>query len=316
MRLRFTWAAAFVLAAPACFETKLIQIEASAGASSLGGATGAGGSAGEQTGDGGNLADAGAGDSPNSAGGKSSQGGKSNGGASARGGAANGGATARGGATATHGGASARGGAPATSGGAPAGITWLTFDGSHAYETDSPNKEFGINGVLYGYGDTCASLDWIAETRCFSGRLCEPGPAAEYWGIAIGFDFNNTGDDGSPPNNKMLWNPEKAGVRGIAWEISGRAPALQLWVLNMAPEWGGLCPTDSCDIAGPPDGDPAIALSSQLLFADMEKDNWGGTGEFYEYDPAAVHALQFKIPAVIARAQEFSFCIDRLGFIR
>jgi hypothetical protein len=48
----------------------------------------------------------------------------------------------------------------------------------------------------------------------------------------------------------------------------------------------------------------------------MVKDYWGGAGVNYRFDPAAVHALQFKLPAINVGGVSFSFCIDALGVVR
>ncbi|HEY4160110.1 MAG TPA: hypothetical protein VGM29_18485 [Polyangiaceae bacterium] len=48
----------------------------------------------------------------------------------------------------------------------------------------------------------------------------------------------------------------------------------------------------------------------------MQKDYWGGTGTAYTFDPAKVHALQFRLPAINVPRASFDFCIDALGVIR
>jgi hypothetical protein len=231
-------------------------------------------------------------------------------------------ATANGGALSGNGGAKASGGAsfgggPTGAGGlATSGVNWLTFENSRAPSSAAPNSDFGVDGVLYGYTDGCSSLTWDEETRCATGVLCDPGPTFSNWGAGVGFDFRNTGDEGTPPNTKRTWNPTEFGVRGVAWEITGVAPALQLWVLNMDPSYSGECSSTTCDIAGPPDGNPTPPLVGQLLFNNMRKDDWGGSGIVYSFDPAAVHALQFKLPAVIAGPATFAFCVKRVGLVK
>jgi len=136
------------------------------------------------------------------------------------------------------------------------------------------------------------------------------------WGIAIGFDFRNTGAAGTPSNTKLIWNPNDFAALGVAWRVRGKAPQLQVWVLNMASDWHGQCNVMSCEISGPPDGVAPAALNGELHFDSMIKDYWGGSGTPYTFDPAAVHALQFKIAAVQVGAVEFDFCIDALGIVR
>lgn len=312
-----------------CFETKLIPAESSAGgeggalvggeggvsdsAGSAGvgeaGAAAAGGSAsgGEPSAGSGGLATGGA---SNGKGGNVASGGVTTGGKSASGGAsATGGVTASGGA--------ATGGVVAASGGSGglSKVDWLTFDGSDAPSSLGVNGALGINGVLREYVDSCATLTWNAATRCATGTLCEPANGAN-WGVAVGFDFKNTGPGGTPPDTTQLWNPNDVGALGVAWEITGTAPSFQVWVLNMDSIWRGQCSSATCEIAGPPDGVWSPPLAGQLLFANMQKDDWGGSGVRYEYDPAQVHALQFKLPAIIAGATSFSFCIKRVGIVR
>ncbi|HYP88641.1 MAG TPA: hypothetical protein VEQ59_10815, partial [Polyangiaceae bacterium] len=111
-------------------------------------------------------------------------------------------------------------------------------------------------------------------------------------------------------------DPDDVGALGVSWQVTGSAPGLQLWVLNMDPSWHGQCDVMSCEIAGPPDGVEVARSNGELLFADMVKDYWGGAGEAYRYDPAAVHALQLKLPAIRVHAAEFAFCIEALGIVR
>ena len=213
-------------------------------------------------------------------------------------------------------GAAGQAGEPTTGGTATSAVTWLTLIESQAPSTEPSNAALGIDGALYAYADDCASLHWDPATRCASGRLCTAGANFENWGIAVGFDFHATGPQDSPPNSKLLWDPEEAGVRGVTWRVTGNAPGMQLWVLNMAPEFQGQCAEQTCEIAGPPDGAATPSLQGSLLFDNMVKDYWGGQGEAYSYDPAAVFALQFKLPAINVGSASFDFCIDALGVIR
>jgi hypothetical protein len=209
------------------------------------------------------------------------------------------------------------GGSAGSSGGTPARVTWLTLDGNRAPSSSTVNAELGIEGSFYAYADDCTlpSLSWDASTRCVSGMLCDAGPQFEYWGVAVGFDFHNTGSSGDPPDTKLLWDPRDMAAKGVAWEVSGLAPGLQVWVLNMDPKFGGQCSAETCEIPGPPDGTASAAAQGELLFSNMQKDYWG-SGVSYDYDPALVHALQFKLPAINVGAVPFSFCIDGLGVIR
>lgn len=268
----------------ACFDTKLIPAEASADG-------GAPPSAGKTFTD--------AGEAPSQAGAETA--GSSHGGSA--------GAAAAG---SPSGGSS---GSPA--GGAASRITWLELQGSEAPESQPPNGELHIAGQFYGYDDGCAELHWDEASRCATGRLCD-SLGGQNWGIAVGFDFHNTGEQGAPPNTKLTWDPRDVGALGVAFKIGGeaRAPGLQLWILNMDPTWAGECSAMTCEIAGPPDGRRQVPLEGELLFSKMDKDNWGGGGLPYEFDPAAVHALQFKLPAIEVGPASFSFCVEALGIIR
>lgn len=270
--------------AGACFDTKLIPEEAS--------------------GDGGALPTAGkaftdAGEAPNPAG------------------AENGGSSRGGAAGAPTAGSPSAGSAGNSAGGGGSRVTWLELQGSEAPNSLPPNGDLHIAGQFYAYADSCAELHWDAASRCATGQLCE-SRGGENWGIAVGFDFNNTGEQGEPPNTKLTWDPREVGALGVAYEIGGqeRAPGLQLWVLNMDRLWDGECSAMTCEIAGPPDGRRLVPLKGELLFSNMDKDNWGGSGVPYDFDPAAVHALQFKLPAIEVGATSFSFCVDALGIIR
>ena len=322
MRLRFYLAPllALISAPTACYETKLIDdLSLAGGAGAIDSAAGEAGSLGTAPSDAGAVGpgDAGAfgtagepatpgaageagtarGGNPNNeagadAGGQSNGGNGGSGGRAANGGrAASGGTTAGGennaGGTATGGGTGGNGasGAGGTGGSTPLpGVTWLSFENSAAPSTLPPNDEFAINGELYAYADDCAELNWDPITRCASGVLCEAGPNFQNWGIAVGFYFNTTGATGTPPNRKITWDPSEIGVESIAWRISGTAPSLQLWVLNMDPAFGGECAEDSCEIIGAPDGTSTAALTGQLSFSRLHKDDWND-GIDYTFDP-------------------------------
>ncbi len=207
-------------------------------------------------------------------------------------------------------------GVPPATGQLVSGTNWLSFDGDWADASAFPNGDLNISGSMYAFGDDCATLNWDPVSRCVSGELCDPGPDFANWGISVGFDFHNTGEEGSPPNAKKTWDAAAAGAVGVAWTISGSAPSLQAWITNMAPSHGGVCTVDACDISGPPDGDPAASTSGELYFSSLRKDDWGGSGTDYTFDPAAILALQFKLPAVKAGATSYSFCVDAVGIIR
>jgi hypothetical protein len=237
-----------------------------------------------------------------------------------------GGTTGGGGGTFPTGGSSGKGGAGGTFGGSPTGgsagtpgtgIQWLSLDGSWADPATEPNAALQVSGAFYAFGDTCAQVYYDTATRCVSGMLCSPGPTFANWGAAVGFDFHTTGAEGSPPNLKTPWNASNVGALGIAWQISGSAPGLQVWITNMDPIWNGMCTADDCGINGPPDGKASTILGVQdtLNFGSMVKDNWGGSGTFYTFNRANVLAIQFKLAAVISGPTPFSFCIDRLGVI-
>ena len=271
LRLRLASPCAAVLSAAllgACYDTPLIPAEplaaggsaGRAGDMNLGGTSAAGSGA----------ANAGAG-SPMNAGGASGVGGSGHGAGTA-------GTT---GSAGTMGAAGTTG--QAGSSGAPS-VTWLELSGSTAPASFASNAALGINGSFYAYADGCSTLTWDESTRCASGMLCDPAKSLDNWGMAVGFDFHNTGVDGTPPNTKLIWNPNEHGALGVAWRIRNNAPKLQVWVLNMAPSWQGQCSAMTCEIAGPPDGVAPAALSGELLFGHMIKDNWGGSGVQYTFD--------------------------------
>jgi hypothetical protein len=256
-------------------------------------------------------------------GGQISNGGTGTGGASS--------IVANGGAGGTLGGTSSikpsmTGGTPATGGNNPTGgtssqstvesVVWLTFEGAEANAATLPNGSLGINGVVYAYSDSCASVSFNPLTRCVSGTLCDVGSSFQNWGVAIGFDFVNTGSAGAPPNAKLTWNPTTHNALGVAWHITNLVTSrLQLWVLDMDPSWQGTCTSDTCSIQGPPDGASQIGTDGKLYFNSMIKDDWGGSGIIYTYSPASTYSLQFKIPTVIVGAEVFQFCVDKLGII-
>ncbi|HEY5956496.1 MAG TPA: hypothetical protein VIV60_08090 [Polyangiaceae bacterium] len=247
---------------------------------------------------------------------------------------ASGGITARGGSSSAVGGTSAAsatggstsssatgGAAGASTGAAPvSGINWLTFEEDWADVTMEPNRSFNISGVVYAYADSCATMTWDPINRCISGTLCTPGASYQNWGVAIGFDFHNTGETGTPANAKLAWDPAAVNARGVAWQLSGSAPGLELWVLQMDPKWAGTCTADSCEIAGPPYGYGPIGSteSGSMSFtstASWYHDDWGGSGTVYSPKLADTVSLQFKLPAIVAGGQSYKLCISRLGII-
>jgi hypothetical protein len=190
------------------------------------------------------------------------------------------------------------------------GVNWLGLSSDAAPPTLGPNGKLGINGVFYAYGDGCSTAHFDMPTRCVSGDLCVA--SAANWGVSIGFDLNNSGDVKHP------WSATAVGVTGIAWETHGVLPTQpQVWILNMDPKFSGMCTAAECGINGPPDGTPAASAKGQLLFSAMMKDNWGGTGTVYTFNPANISAIQFKIPAAVSSSDTtYELCIDRLGVIR
>ncbi len=198
------------------------------------------------------------------------------------------------------------------------GINWLTFDGNWADPEAGVNGDLNISGVLYTYDDGCATVNWDPTTRCVSGTLCDPGADYANWGMAVGFDFHNTGEDGTPPETKFAWSASSVGAQGVAWQVSGYAPGLQVWITNMDSSWAGECAADDCTIDGPPDGTTYTSLGApdQMSFSSMVKDDWGGSGTAYTFDPDQVLAMQFKLASVVSGAVSYDFCIDQIGIVR
>lgn len=206
-------------------------------------------------------------------------------------------------------------------------IHWLSFDDAWADSSVPENAAVGISGGFYVYGDDCAmpSVEWDPEGRCVSGTLCSSGAEYENWGVAVGFDFHNTGEEGEPPNTKFPWDATEHDALGLAWTVSGVAPGLQVWVTNIAPAYDEGCTEDECAIAGPPDGKESTVLGAvdRMYFGPqanqswrMVKDNWGGAGEYYTFNPRKILALQFKMASIVSGAGAFSFCIDEIGVIQ
>lgn len=208
------------------------------------------------------------------------------------------------------------GSAGAPSGELTSGTNWLTLLADGAPPDLGVNAKLKINGVFYAYGDGCATLHWDAATRCVSGDLCLSSESN--WGVAVGFDFNNSGATGMPPDTKHAWNANAVGVKGLAWSGTSFTPrGLQVWVLNMDPIYKGACSMMSCDINGPPDGVANAKASGQLSFAAMVKDDWGGTGEAYTFDATDISAMQFKVTSPLSSLDtSYELCINELGVVR
>ena len=229
-----------------------------------------------------------------------------------------GGANPSGGSANPSGGSANPSGGSGNAGGPPvvaltSGTNWLYIDAAAAPGTSGPNGALGIEGVFYAYGDPCsmAQMTWDPSTRCISGTLCTLDTLGTNWGVAIGFDFNNVNDV------KHAWNATTAGATGIAWQTTNDLDAaMQVWIQNMDPSFNGTCSAPTCSINGPGDGSSAAANAGQFLFRTMTKDDWGGTGTVYTFDPADVSSLQFKLPSTSLGMEGYNVCIDKLGVVR
>jgi hypothetical protein len=197
------------------------------------------------------------------------------------------------------------------------GISWVTFEGDWADPALAANSSLNISGAIYSYTDGCATATWDAATRCVYGTLCDPGADFANWGMAVAFDFYNTGMDGDPPDTKLVWDANAVAATGLAWRVTGTAPGLQVWVTNMDASFGGQCAVDECAIDGPPDGVASTPLNAvaQMPFASMVKDDWGGSGTVYSFDPSAILGLQFKMASIASGAASFDFCVEDIGII-
>lgn len=186
---------------------------------------------------------------------------------------------------------------------------WLTLDGEVAPGSDPLNAALNINGVFYAYSDDCATVSWDAVNRCIEGTLC--AASAENWGVGIGFDFRNDG------TLKYAWDATAVHTRGayaVAWKAAGTSSReFQAWLTNIDPSVGGQCPaTSDCGISGPPDGEAYPAADGLLYFSNLRKDDWGGSGTSYTFDPTQILALQLKIPSSTTETA-YQLCIQQLG---
>ncbi len=186
------------------------------------------------------------------------------------------------------------------------GTNWLVLQGDVAAGSEPLNGELGIEGVFYAYDDGCASYEWDMATRCIRGTHCTP--SADNWGVGVGFDFYNDGVE------KTVWSATQHAARGIAWTATGSD--FQVWLTNMDPSLGSSCGAMlDCTMKGPPDGTPSGEYEGTLNFDDLVKDDWGGTGVEYTFDPTRLLSVQFKLPSSAVNPG-FELCIDRFGIIR
>ncbi len=189
---------------------------------------------------------------------------------------------------------------------------WLNFRSDQAKSSDSPNDTLGIDGVVFAYGDGCATGSFDPATRCVRGTTCQVDDSYLNWGMAMEFDFSV--DAASVAHT---WNPTDHGVVGFAWQLSNTFGTLvQLWAPQMDSKYAGACASDTCSVNLPPYGTGQIGLTGQFYLNAMSKDNWGSGYQSYNFVPANFYCLQFKIPTVIIqRATNFEFCLDKLGVI-
>lgn len=238
-----------------------------------------------------------------------------------------GGAQALGGASSTGGAGATVVGTGGSSGGTGGGTTdvgtatggqtaertvWLKFQDNLAKSTDSPNDSLGINGVVFAYGDNCATGTFDPTTRCVRGTTCAVDSSYLNWGMAMEFDFVL-----DAANVTHTWNPADHGVIGFAWQITNTyGTVLQLWAPLMDSQFSGACASDTCSVNLPPYGAGKIGLSGHFYLNAMAKDNWGSGYPSYNFVPANFYSLQFKVPTVIIQnATNYEFCLDQLGVI-
>ena len=203
-----------------------------------------------------------------------------------------------------------------STGGATETVKWLSLARDRAPSNMEPNTSLGIEGRFHITKDPCASATFNPDTRCISGTLCDATSNWDDWGVALLFDFYYSLPTASPANATYRWDPTAHAAIGVTWRISATAVAnLQLWVLNMDPQWGSYCTASTCELVLPPDGAPSAAASGTLYFNNMKKDVWGSSSSSYVYDPAATISLQFKLPAIMAGVGSYQFCLDQLGVV-
>ncbi len=274
---------------------------ADAGAPTLDGGSGGGGEAG--------LAETG-GVGTGGAGSGGTTGGTGTGGTA--GGAGSGGTTGGTGAGGTTGGASA-----GTGGTTPLpGVTWLSLDGDLAPASLEPNGELAIDGRFYAHADDCATLNWDPETRCATGTCARRVPTFRT-GASPSASTSTPRDPtarrpipsipGTRPRSARKASPGASAATPLRWRCGSST-----WT----PRTGANAPKNSARSSGHPTEPHASCSRARCRSAACRKDDWNGSGIDYEFDPAAVHALQFKLPAIVAGAAEFSFCIDDLGLVR
>jgi hypothetical protein len=220
----------------------------------------------------------------------------------------------------------ASGGSASGSGGVSAGgastaqsvpqIRWLTLDGNRADSSDPTNAVLDVNGVFLAKSDQCANWKFDPSSRCMSGTLCDASADSSNWGVAIEFVFRYTDSAGTSMSTTLEWDPTSVGVIGVAYQVTASTLGdLQLWILQMDPQWGGRCTSETCEIDGPPWGTSKLSSEDVLYFDHVSRDNWGGSGEYYTFDRTKTSGLQFKVPAISASSFSFHFCVARLGLI-
>lgn len=200
------------------------------------------------------------------------------------------------------------------------GENWIHIENSWADPGMPPNGLLKVSGAMYAYKDDCSNISYDAVNGCISGTLCMPDSTGANWGAGIGFDFSNTGENGVPANTKAPWDATAIGAVGFGWKLHDRggytgAPNLKVWITNMDPSWNGQCSADDCGINGPPDGESDPAFTGTVRFSSMVKDNWGGSGTKYTFDPKNILAIQFKVSASESDKTDVYFCVDGISII-
>jgi len=178
---------------------------------------------------------------------------------------------------------------------------------------DRGGNTVGIQGAWYSYDDCndspgACTKNHLPPSGSFpntGGKMCTSGTTvavasqadfSKQWGAGIALDLNNSGGDAGV---KQPYNAQTNNVIGFSMKITGTAPGLRINITDV------------------PSGDnanfvPGVAgQDNTVLFTQAKQGSWVTMKS--PLDTTRLLAIQFQIPSVMSKTQDFNFCVENLA---
>jgi hypothetical protein len=182
-------------------------------------------------------------------------------------------------------------------------------------------------------GRLCTTGETAVVPPCVPNEPCSDPQAqrdfANVWGAGIGLDLNaeaggSSSGGGSSSSHKSPWEPLEHGVVGVSFEIDslpeGDDLVLRVEFPIQLPEGSEYPSTESHPKGSPYWGadekytkSPVQPGFNRFRFADVKSPV-----DDYSFESEHILAIQFHVPSVADKStrQPYSFCIDKLTFLR